>query len=203
MFDLLQELSSTRVSIQQEITSNNQRIGFIDKRGPELEAEKKIAAAARNFKEAGRIAAEAKALNVEKEGLENKVEKAVLDLKKLEEEIKDVVDRIQDNEGLILLKEKEVAMAGCRRLWLVAASARAEGSAALELGDTEEAENLLKEADAAESKARELQATYDLELEEHGKNLVHPVSVAFIANLSGQQLTRMASSFHLSANAES
>jgi hypothetical protein len=37
-------------------------LSFIDKRGPELEAEKKVAAASRNFKEEGRIAAEAKEL---------------------------------------------------------------------------------------------------------------------------------------------
>ena len=63
------------MSIQKEIVSYNRRIGFIDKRGPDLDAEKKIAAAARYFKEAGRIAAEAKALNVEKESLETKIEK--------------------------------------------------------------------------------------------------------------------------------
>lgn len=191
------------MSIQQEIASYNQRIGFIDKRGPELEAEKRIAAAARNFKEAGRIAAEAKALNVEKESLENKIEKAVLDLKKLEEEIEDTVDKIQESEGLVLLKEKEAAMAGCKRLFLVAASARAERAAALEMGDIEEGENLLKEAEAAESKARQLQETYALEPEEHENTLEHSLSVALITNVAAQRLAELAASFNLSANIES
>lgn len=191
------------MSIQQEIASYNQRIGFIDKRGPELEAEKRIAAAARNFKEAGRIAAEAKALNVEKESLENKIEKAVLDLKKLEEEIEDTVDKIQESEGLVLLKEKEAAMAGCKRLFLVAASARAERAAALEMGDIEEGENLLKEAEAAESKARQLQETYALEPEEHENTLEHSLSVALITNVAAQRLAELAALFNLSANIES
>ncbi|ONK68805.1 uncharacterized protein A4U43_C05F16210 [Asparagus officinalis] len=199
----LQELSSNRVSIQQEIASYNQRIGFIEKRGPELEAEKKIAAAARNFKEAGRIAAEAKALNMEKESLETKIEKSVLDLKKLEGDIKDTVDKIQEDEGLILLKEKEAAMAGCKRLRLVAASARAERSAALEMGDEEEGDSLLKEAEAADSKARELQETYDLEPEDIGNALEHSVSISLITNLAGEQLAKMASSLNLSTNVES
>jgi hypothetical protein len=55
-------------------------LSFIDKRGPELEAEKKVAAASRNFKEAERIAAEAKALNSEKDELHGKLEKAAADL---------------------------------------------------------------------------------------------------------------------------
>lgn len=194
----LQELSSVRANIQQEVGSLKQRMDFIDKRGPELEAEKKVAAAARNFKEAGRIAAEAKALNVEKETLQNKREKAVSDLEQLEEEIKGIVDKIHESEGLVLLKEKEAAMAACKRLCLVAAAARAERTAALEMGDTEEGEILLKEAVVAESKARDLQATYDLEPEEeHEKTLGHFVSITLITNLAGKHLAEMAAAFNL------
>ncbi|KAJ6809441.1 cingulin [Iris pallida] len=194
----LQELSSVRANIQQEVGSLKQRIDFIDKRGPELEAEKKVAAAARNFKEAGRIAAEAKALNVEKETLQSKREKAVSDIEQLEEEIKGIVDKIHESEGLVLLKEKEAAMAGCKRLRLVAAAARAERTAALEMGDTEEGEILLKEAAVAESKARDLQETYDLEPEEeHEKTLGHFVSITLITNLAGKHLAEMAASFNL------
>nr|ACU16293.1 unknown [Glycine max] len=47
----LQELPSRKSSIQQDIASFKQRIVFIDKRVPELEAEKKVATTARNFKE--------------------------------------------------------------------------------------------------------------------------------------------------------
>nr|CAD1834507.1 unnamed protein product [Ananas comosus var. bracteatus] len=57
------------------------------------EAEKKVAVAARNFKEAGWIASEAK-----------------------------------ESEGLILLKEKEAAKAGYKKLRLISAAARAERS---------------------------------------------------------------------------
>ncbi|KAG6469848.1 hypothetical protein ZIOFF_070781 [Zingiber officinale] len=168
----LQELSSIRASIQQEVSVFKQRISFIEKRVPELEAEKKVAATARNFKEAGRVAAEAKALQSEKEDLQDKLEKAVLHLEKLEEDIKGNVDKIQDNEVLLSVKEKEAALAGCNRLQLVALAARAESLAALQLGDVEEGNILLKEAEAAESKVIGLQKDYDLDMEVDGNNLL-------------------------------
>ena len=102
----LQEISSKRAGIQQEIATCKQKLSFIDKRGPELEAEKKVAAAARNFKEAGRIAAEAKVLNSEKEELRAKLEKAGTDLEVIEKDIAATTDKIHDCEGLIVLREK-------------------------------------------------------------------------------------------------
>ncbi|XP_017699547.2 FK506-binding protein 5-like [Phoenix dactylifera] len=193
----LQELSSSRASIEEEIVSFKQRIGFIDKRGPELEAEKKVAAAARNFKEAGRIAAEAKALNIEKEDLQNKREKAVLELEKLEKEIKGILDKIQECEMQISQKEKEAATTSFKRLQLIAAAARAERAEALEMGDDEEGDILLKEAESAECKTRELQEAYGLEPDGNEKTSDHFVSIASIINLAGQHLAEMASSLKL------
>ncbi|KAJ0987165.1 hypothetical protein J5N97_005521 [Dioscorea zingiberensis] len=193
----LQELSATRAGVQQDLTSLKQRISFIDKRGPELEAEKKVAAAARNFKEAGRIAAEAKALNLERESLLDKRDKAITHLEMLEAEIKDTIDKMQESEELIICKEKEAAIAACQRLRLVAAAAMAERSAALELGDIEEGNILLQEAETADSKASELQKAHDLETEEHGKPFDPFISIALITNLSGQRLSEMISSFNL------
>jgi len=60
---------TNKSSIQQGIASFKQRIIFIDKRVSELETEKKVSTAARNFKEAARIATEAKSLCVEKESI--------------------------------------------------------------------------------------------------------------------------------------
>ncbi|KAJ4811243.1 Myosin-8 [Rhynchospora pubera] len=201
----LQEVSSKRGSIQEEIVLLKQRASYIDKRGPELEAEKKVAAAARNFKEAGRVAAEAKALNAEKEQLQIKLEKAASELEKLQGDIKMTEERIQENEELILLKEKEGAVAGYRRLQLVAAAARAEREAALQAGDAEEAELLFREAEVAESKASELKETYhDLLVDKIEKREETQLdsdfvsSTALIINLSSQHLAQMASSFALS-----
>ncbi|KAJ1702570.1 hypothetical protein LUZ63_002349 [Rhynchospora breviuscula] len=201
----LQEVSSKRGSIQEEIVLLKQRASYIEKRGPELEAEKKVAAAARNFKEAGRVAAEVKALNAEKEQLQIKLEKAASELEKLEGDIKMTEERIQENEGLILLKEKEGAVAGYRRLQLVAAAARAEREAALQAGDAEEAELLFREAEVAESKASELKETYhDLLVDKIEKREETQLdsdfvsSTALIINLSSQHLAQMASSFTLS-----
>ena len=96
IFYYVQELSTTKTSIQQEIESFKQRLLFIDKRIPELEAEKKVAASVRNFKEAARLAAEVKALCVEKEGIQTKMEGALSELGKFEGEILDTVNRLQD-----------------------------------------------------------------------------------------------------------
>ncbi|CAL5005314.1 unnamed protein product [Urochloa decumbens] len=194
----LQEISSRRTSIQQEMDSFKQKLSFIDKRGPELEAEKKVAAAARNFKEAGRIAAEAKALNSEKDELHAKLEKAATDLEIIEKDIVATTDKIQECEGLILQKEKESAMTSYKRLRLDSAAARAELTAATEMDDNEEVEILRKEAEAAESKALELKTCYDLQLEDDEFMFQPVVPIAFITNSTGQHLVEIASSFGLS-----
>ncbi|CAL5013482.1 unnamed protein product [Urochloa decumbens] len=194
----LQEISSRRASIQQEMDSFKQKLSFIDKRGPELEAEKKVAAAARNFKEAGRIAAEAKALNSEKDELHTKLEKAATDLEIIEKDIVATTDKIQECEGLIVQKEKESAMTSYKRLRLDSAAARAELTAATEMDDNEEVEILRKEAEAAESKALELKTCYDLQLEDDEFMFQPVVPIAFITNSTGQHLVEIASSFGLS-----
>ncbi|KAH7849884.1 hypothetical protein Vadar_024561 [Vaccinium darrowii] len=181
----LQELSSTKSGLQQEIESLNQRIVFIDKRVPELEAEKKVAAAARNFKEAARMATESKALSVEKENIQTKKAGAVLELRKLEEDIFDTVNRLQDIDGQISTKEKEVAMARFQRLILIAGAAKAERSAALELGDLKEADILLAEAEAAESEARKLQPVYKFKEEEFDRLPKQYISMDLVSNLGG------------------
>uniref|UniRef100_J3MUE9 UVR domain-containing protein n=1 Tax=Oryza brachyantha TaxID=4533 RepID=J3MUE9_ORYBR len=194
----LQEISSRKAVIQQDIATFKQKLSFIDKRGPELEAEKKVAAAARNFKEAGRIAAEAKALNSEKEELHAKLEKAATDLEAIEKDITATTVKIQECEGLIILKEKESAMTSYKRLRLDAAAARAELTAASETDDSEEVEVLLKEAEAAESKAMELKTCYDLELDDNEVMFQPVVPIVFITNSTGQHLSEIASSFGLS-----
>ncbi|CBI40806.3 unnamed protein product, partial [Vitis vinifera] len=195
----LQELSSTKSSIQQEIASSKQRIFFIDKIVPELEAEKKVAAAARNFKEAARVAAEAKKLSVEKEGEEVKMDGAMLELGKLEEEIKDTVNWLVEADELILFKEKEVAMARFQRLLLVAGAAKAERLAAVELGDLEEANLLLAEAEAAEVEAKNLEQSYNFKEEEFENLPKHFMSMELVSNLGGKQLAELAASVHLPA----
>lgn len=188
----LQELSSKKSSIQQDIASSKQKMIFIDKRIPELEAEKKVAATARNFKEAARLAAEAKSLNAEKEGIQNDMEKAILELEKLEQEIKETVNRLQETEGHILSKEKELATARFQRLLLISGIAKAEREAALELGNLEEANLLLGEAEAADSEANKLQPLYDLKVEEVERLPKQFISVELISNLGWKQLEELA-----------
>ncbi|KAF5201940.1 neurofilament light protein [Thalictrum thalictroides] len=195
----LQELSSARSNIQQEITSAKQRIFFIDKRSPELEAEKRVAAAARNFKEAGRIAAELKTLVVEMESIQTKMDADILQLGKIEEEINNTVKNLNDKEELILLREREAAKSGCERLRLVSATAMAERSATLELGDHEEANALLAEAEAADTEARQLQQACNLQDEEFENAAKHLISIELIAKLGRKQLAEIASSISSSA----
>ncbi|XP_031496480.1 uncharacterized protein LOC116261769 [Nymphaea colorata] len=194
----LQELSSKRATIQQEVASSKLRINFINRRGPELEAEKKVAAAARNFKEAGRIAAESKALSLEKENLQKKIDDAALELKEAEEEIEQTTRKLRETEETVLCKEKEAALARCKRLRLVAAEAMAERYSALEMGDLDEAGSLLSEAEDADSEASKLQLSYNFEGEEFEKLDKKLISVEVITKLSGEQLAKVAAS-HLSA----
>ncbi|KAK2425555.1 hypothetical protein QL285_024327 [Trifolium repens] len=188
----LQELSSRKSSIQQDIASFKQRIIFIDKRVPELEAEKKVATAARNFKEAARIATEAKSLCVEKENIQMEMDTATSNLNKLEEEIKGTLDKLQESEGMISLKEKELAMARYQKLLLTAATARAEKTAAQEMGDVEEANLLLAEAEAADCEAERIRSTYNFNAEDISNLRNDLVSMDLVSILDQKQLEKLA-----------
>ncbi|XP_058778567.1 synaptonemal complex protein ZIP1-like [Vicia villosa] len=188
----LQELSSRKSSIQQDIASFKQRITFIDKRLPELEAEKKVATAARNFKEAARIATEAKSLSVEKEDIQTEMDTATSNLEKLEEEIKGTFDKLQETEGMILLKEKELAMAKYQKLLLTAATARAEKKAAQEMGDAEEANLLLAEAEAADREAERIRSTYDFKAEDVSNLPKDLISMDLVSIIDQKQLEKLA-----------
>ncbi|GAB4834942.1 hypothetical protein Ancab_033208 [Ancistrocladus abbreviatus] len=190
----LQELSSRKLSVQQEIESSKQRMFFIDKRIPELEAEKKVAAASRNFKEAARISAEAKTLSTEKESELRKMEEGIVELGTLEEEIKATAAKMQETEGMILLKEKEAALARFQRLRLVASAALAERSAALELDDLKEANILLAEAEASESEAKQLQSVHGISDEDSENRPTHFISMDLVSSLDGAQLAELATS---------
>lgn len=195
----LQELSTTKTSIQQEIESLKQRLLFIDKRIPELEAEKKVAASVRNFKEAARLAAEVKALCVEKEGIQTKMEGSLSELGKFEGEIVDTVNRLQDTEVYLLSKEKELAKTRFQILLLIAGAATSEKSAALQLGDVEEAEILLGESEVAESEARKLQSTYSFMDAEFDDLPKHFISMELVSNLGGEKLVELAATAHIPA----
>lgn len=188
----------SKSSIQQEVESFKQRLFFIDKRIPELEAEKKVSAIARNFKEAARIATESKTLCVEREGLGGKMEDATLQLQKLEEQICNTVSELEHTESQVLLKEKKLGMARLQRLILIAEAATAERSAALELGDLEEADILLAEADAAAAEARKVQPLYNFEDEEFANLPKHFVPMELVSNLGGKQLAELVASIHRS-----
>lgn len=122
------------------------------------------------------------------------MEAAIFELDKVEKEIKDTVNKLQESERQISSKEKEAAIAGCERLQLVATAAMAERTAALEMGDLEEADILLAEAEAANFEATKLQQAFDFEMEEIGKKANNFISMALIANLAGQELAEMAAS---------
>ncbi|KAL2642634.1 hypothetical protein R1flu_010221 [Riccia fluitans] len=158
----LQELTTTKMKLNQEIAEKKQRMLFVEKRIPELDSEKKLAAAARNFKEAGRLAAEAKAFNAEKEAVITDMTRMSSELKHVESEVERLLDLLADTDTLIADKEREAAIARCEMLRLMAAAARMERDAAIELEDFEEAESLDSEAEAADSEAEELQRIYQL-----------------------------------------
>ncbi|CAI9296279.1 unnamed protein product [Lactuca saligna] len=181
----LQDLSSTKSGTQQEIESSKQRLMFIDKRIPELESEKKVAATARNFKEAARIANEVKTLNLEKETLQTKIEEAVSELKKIEDDISESVERLKEKEEKILNMEKELEMVRHQRLLLVGNGARGDRLAAMEFGDVEEGEILLKEAEA-----RKIEGNC-------GKEESVVISMELVSSLDRNQLAELVASIQI------
>lgn len=185
------------MSTQQKVESLKQRLLFIEKRVPELEAEKKVAATARNFREAARIAAEAKTLSIEKEGLEINIENATLELKKLEEQIGNTIKELQETESQVSSKEKELAVSRFQRLTLIADASSAERSAALELGDLEEAEALLAEAEASSAEARKIQLLYDFRDEDASNLPKHLPPMELVSKLGGDQLAELVKSMHI------
>ncbi|KAJ4891959.1 hypothetical protein Rs2_31707 [Raphanus sativus] len=191
----LKEQSSRKSIIQQNITSFMDKIMFIEKRMPELEAEKKVAASTRNFKEAGRIAAELKSLNLEKDKIQIETGQANSELEKAEQEIEETIKRLQELERLILSKETELSVSRFQRLRIDSGTAKAERSAALELSDLEEANLLLEEAQEAESEAEKLKLTCGLKQEgeeEEAKECF--VSMELIATFGLKKLQELAES---------
>ncbi|CAM6061728.1 unnamed protein product [Sphagnum tenellum] len=172
----LQEVVGVKVKLQQEMATAKQRILFVEKRGPELEAEKKLAASARNFKEAGRLAAEAKALMAEKEDLTGNIGQISSRIHALEEEGVAKGDALAEMDELVAVKEKEGAVARCERLRLLATAARHERDAAIDLDDLQEAENLEIEVEAAEQEADELQRLFNLEEQKYARVVEIPAS---------------------------
>lgn len=126
------------------------------------------------------------------------MERAILGLEKLEQEIKDTVNKLQEYEGLILSKEREVAMARFERLLLIAGSASAEREAALEFGDLDEANLLLMEAEAADVEAKEMQPLHDFKVEEFVNLPKHFISMELVANLGRKQLAELAATINFS-----
>ncbi|CAH8291473.1 unnamed protein product [Eruca vesicaria subsp. sativa] len=192
----LKEQSSRKSIIQQNITSFMDKIMFIEKRMPELEAEKKVAASTRNFKEAGRIAAELKSLNLEKDKIQIETGQANSELEKAEQEIEETIKKLQELEGLILSKEKELSVSRFQRLRIDSGTAKAERSAALELNDLEEANLLLEEAQEAESEAEKLKLTCGLKEEDEEKEEAKEcfVSMELIATFGLKKLQELAES---------
>ncbi|CAN8287710.1 unnamed protein product [Cochlearia groenlandica] len=199
--ETIKERSSKKSIIQQSITSFIDKVIFIEKRMPELEAEKKVAASTRNFKEAGRIAAEAKSLSLERDKIQTETGNANAELEKAEHEIEETVERLQEVERLILSKEKELAISRFQRLKIDSGTAKAERLAALEINDLEEANLLLEEAHEALSEAEKLKLACDLKEEEEEEEEIKScdgfISMELIATSGLKKLEELAESVML------
>lgn len=88
-------------------------------------------------------------------------------------------------------------MARFQRLILIAGAAKAERSAALELGDPKEADILLTEAEAAESEARKLQPIYEFKEEEFADLPKQYISMELVSSLGGKQLAELVASAYI------
>lgn len=114
--------------------------------------------------------------------------------------MKSTVSRLLETEQLISSKEKEVAMARFERLLLIAGAATAERFTALELGDTEEANLLLAEAEAANTEAKKLQPIFNFNEEQFPNLPKHFLSMELVYNLGRRQLEELAASVGLHHN---
>lgn len=117
---------------------------------------------------------------------------ATSNLEKLEDEIKGTFDKLQETEGMILLKEKELAMAKYQKLLLTAATARAEKKAAHEMGDAEEANLLLAEAEAADCEAERIRSTYNFKAEDVSNLPKDLISMDLVSIIDQKQLEKLA-----------
>ncbi|CAH9134400.1 unnamed protein product [Cuscuta epithymum] len=136
---------------------------------------------------------------MEKDRIQTKLEDAELEVKKVEEEICLIVERLKETEAQGSEKERELAMARFQRLILVDRACREERSVALELGDLEEADALLEEAEAAVSEARKLQPIYGFQ-EELITLPKHFISAELVSKLQGRQLAELAASVNILAS---
>eukprot|EP00249_Psilotum_nudum_P022886 c28678_g1_i1 orf=212-2986(+) len=183
----LQELTSEKAGLHLELTTAHQRLSYIEKRVPEIEAEKKLAAVARNFKEAGRLAAEAKVLFLDKEAVISNLNRTMLELQKFEKKMECHMDDLSGLEMHISEREQEAAMARCERLRLLAAATRDERDMAVELEDFDEAECLNTEAEAADIEADQLQRIHGFEGSQFEK--ISPTSTFMMGQESQSLLT--------------
>ncbi|XP_044475990.1 UDP-rhamnose/UDP-galactose transporter 2-like isoform X2 [Mangifera indica] len=104
-----------------------------------------------------------------------------------------------ETEELTIPKEKEVAVARFQRLLIVAGAATAERSAALELGNLEEANLLLGEAEAANQEAKKLKPICNFREEEFENLPKHFISMELVTNFGKKQLAELAASVHVSS----
>ncbi|GJP39616.1 hypothetical protein CLOM_g23968 [Closterium sp. NIES-68] len=162
-----QDLSVARQKAQVELSSVQQRLAAAQRRIPELEAEKKAAAAARNFKEAARLAAEAKLYSNDRDTAERQLQECEEEIRRVEREEEGKGEELRTMEEMAREREREGGVARCARLRLVAVVARREMESAAEGEDWEEAEGLKGEAEAADSEADSLKEQYGLEGEEY------------------------------------
>ncbi|CAI7862175.1 unnamed protein product [Closterium sp. NIES-53] len=158
-----QELSGARQRAQEELAAVHQRLATAARRIPELDAQKKAAAAARNFKEAARLAAEAKLFSNDREAAERQVKEYEEETARMEREEAGKQEEVRAMEEMVRERERQVGVARCARLRLVAAVARREMEAAAEGEDWEEAEGLQGEAEAADGEADALQLQWGLQ----------------------------------------
>eukprot|EP00850_Spirogloea_muscicola_P001536 SM000005S17333 [mRNA] locus=s5:1538052:1556080:- [translate_table: standard] len=172
----LQTLMAARLRLQQDTAAAQQKVAAAKKRAPELEAEKRLAATSRNFKEAARLAAEAKVLASEQEAALKEVEDLMREQKQLEEEESQQAAAVEELERELADVDRRAAMARCERLRLVAAAAWAEMADAAEAEDFVEAESLQTEAATADREADGLQQLHNLHGEVYDRVIGSPLS---------------------------
>ncbi|GAB4819430.1 hypothetical protein N2152v2_006476 [Parachlorella kessleri] len=157
------QLAARRASLQHELGSAERKAASARLRVPELEAQKKAAAAVRDFKEAARLSAEAKAAASEAESAAQHIGSLRQQLASLEEEERELAGQVEQAEGAVERAHQEAARAKWRSIKAAEASLEKQLQQATEAEQYQEAEALQAQLDSLAAEGASLAAAHGLQ----------------------------------------
>ncbi|KAL0028763.1 hypothetical protein WJX79_005643 [Trebouxia sp. C0005] len=153
-------LASQRAGLANEAAAAEAQAAVAQRRIPELENDKKAAAAARDFKGAAALSAEAKALAAQADVAMTKAKQLRQQVSEAEEQEQLQVDSIKEQEGFLTQAKRAAALARWRRLQSSMQGLAHQVEEAAASDKFEEANALQAELDSSTEEASALAAEY-------------------------------------------